>query len=277
MGLFLPCISVSSPPLSLSDLSSQHMILIILSLEKKDFLLSLDPHGVTDSFWLLSFILYVHVLQRCVYTCFFSFLPDHQSWALCHLAFLFHPQPFLQELFLLRSHPSFICSINIYWVSAVCEARQLEQEKSHSWVVHLLQLRKTQNKPGEVKWGMWGRARSSCEGDRVRAWVWQVTSPIAEQPHRKPGGPGNLYLPPPACLITSHFLVSVSRRLYILFYLNRPVGSFIPTIMTIILPVSPIATNFLIIHPLLKYWYSWRFHSKTFLIIFSVIPWGNLL
>ena len=79
----------------------------------------------------LSFILYVHVLQRRVYTCFFSFLSDHQSWALCHLAFLFHPQPFLWELFLLRSHPSFICSINIYWVSSVCEARQLEHEKSH--------------------------------------------------------------------------------------------------------------------------------------------------
>ena len=153
-------------------------------------------------------------------------------------------------------------------MSAVCEARQLEHGKSRSWAVHLLQLRKTQIKHvrrseiRNVSEGHKFLVRVTSDEWQAVSWVWQATSPIAVQPHRKPGGPGKLYLHQPASLITSHFLVSVSRSLYILFYLNRSVGSFIPIIMTIILPVSSISTNFLIIHPLLKYWYSWSFHYR---------------
>lgn len=84
---FFSCISVSSPLLFSLDLSFQHMIFIILSLEKKIFLMSLDLHGVTDSWFLLFHSLHSCSLKMCC-TCFFSFLPDHQSWALCHLAFL---------------------------------------------------------------------------------------------------------------------------------------------------------------------------------------------
>lgn len=88
MGLFLSCISVSSPSLSLLDLSFQHMIFLILSLEKKDF--SHVPRS-SWGYWFFFDSSLFHSLHSCsLKMCLHLFLllpPIIQSWALCHLAF----------------------------------------------------------------------------------------------------------------------------------------------------------------------------------------------
>ena len=136
---------VLSPSLSLPDLSSQHIILIILFLEKRDFLLSLDPHGVTDSFWFLSLSFFTFMFFKDVFTLVSS--PSSRPSVLSPLSpgFSFPPTTIPVGTIPSKVTP-IIHLLNQYLLSVFCMRAKAARAWKKSWAVHLLQFRKTQIK-----------------------------------------------------------------------------------------------------------------------------------
>lgn len=166
-----------------------HMILLIFPLEKTILSCPRSLVGLWV-FWFLSFLLHIRVPLKMGLR-LLLLLPLWPStlsplWS----GFSFPPAAIPLRTPFLRSQP-IPGSVNIYWVSTLCDTRQLEH-RSHTWAFCLLELRKA-----PIKLAIASVIRSMKEGHEFLAGVtveflgpggsslWKVTFPTAVQLYRE--------------------------------------------------------------------------------------------